>query len=256
VKKHHYKFSFSLTALLYGLLFLLYLYTFRTVFTVSDTPPKERAIVMALSRFVPQAEPLSTDLPSQPDKSAEEPISPEEPSSEELMKEKLSQEVPPKEKTPPPEPEKTLPKPTPIVKKTPAATPVSKPKKVHRKVVKKHRKRAKTHPKHRVVKKRSGGGSPRYSAAQRNRFLAMIRKRIERAKSYPRIARRRGMQGTVHVRFTILSNGHVSGITLSGPKVFHTSARKAVQSAFPVDVKHATITLPEAVNLSLCYKLR
>jgi len=251
VKKHRYKFSFSLTALLYGLLFLLYLYTFRSVFTVSDTPPKERAIVMALSRFVPQAEPLSTDLPPQPDKSAEEPIAPEEP-----MKEELSQEVPPKEKTPPLKPEKTLPKPAPIVKKTPAATPVSKPKKVHRKVVKKHRKRAKIHPKHHVVKKRSGGGSPRYSAAQRNRFLAMIRKRIERAKSYPRIARRRGMQGTVHVRFTILSNGHVSGITLSGPKVFHTSARKAVQSAFPVDVKHATITLPATVNLSLRYKLR
>jgi len=246
VKKHRYKISFSLTALLYGLLFLLYLYTFRTIFTVSDTLPKERAIEMALSRFVPQAEPLSTDLPPQPEEKTEEELTPiEEPI---VQKESIKQPLE--------TPKKVLEKPKPVIKKTPLAKPVTKPKKVHRKAVKKHRKRAKTHPKHHVVKKRSGGGSPRYSAAQRNRFLAMIRKRIERAKSYPRIARRRGMQGTVHVRFTILPNGHVSSIALSGPRVFHTSARKAVQSAFPVNVKRATISLPETVNLSLRYKLR
>jgi protein TonB len=63
------------------------------------------------------------------------------------------------------------------------------------------------------------------------------------------------MQGVVRVRFTILANGHVGNISLSGPKVFHASARKAVKSAFPVNVKKAPLHLPTTVNLSLRYTL-
>jgi protein TonB len=86
--------------------------------------------------------------------------------------------------------------------------------------------------------------------------LASLRAKINRKKSYPRIAQKRGMQGTVKIRFTILRNGHVGNITVSGPKVFHNSAKGAVKKAFPISVKNAPLRLPTTVNLSLRYKLR
>ena len=92
--------------------------------------------------------------------------------------------------------------------------------------------------------------------AKKNQFLAQVRQKINQHKSYPKIAQRRGLQGKVKVRFTILANGNVGHISLSGPKVFHNSARRAVKGAFPINTKNAPISLPQSVNLTLRYQLR
>jgi protein TonB len=68
------------------------------------------------------------------------------------------------------------------------------------------------------------------------------------------MAQRRGMQGVVKVRFTILTNGKVGNISVSGPKVFHRSARAAVKGAFPISVKNAPFALPETITLPIHYK--
>ncbi len=64
------------------------------------------------------------------------------------------------------------------------------------------------------------------------------------------------MQGNVKVKFTILSSGKVGNISVSGPKVFHKSARNAVKSAFPINTKNAPIALPKSINITLRYQLR
>jgi protein TonB len=64
------------------------------------------------------------------------------------------------------------------------------------------------------------------------------------------------MQGNVKVKFTILSSGKVGNISVSGPKVFHKSARNAVKSAFPINVKSAPITFPKSINIILRYQIR
>ena len=79
---------------------------------------------------------------------------------------------------------------------------------------------------------------------------------INKNKTYPRIAQRRGMQGVVKARFTILSNGKVGTIFLRGKKVFYHSARKAIQRAFPIRVKNTQLSLPMTVNLTLHYQMR
>jgi len=63
------------------------------------------------------------------------------------------------------------------------------------------------------------------------------------------------MQGVVKVKFTILKNGNVSNITMSGSKIFHRSVKKAIKSAFPIS-KKAPLPLPTTVNLTLRYRLR
>jgi protein TonB len=64
------------------------------------------------------------------------------------------------------------------------------------------------------------------------------------------------MQGVIKVHFSILANGRVGNISVSGPKVFHRSARSAVKSAFPIATKNASFSLPTTVNLTLRYQLR
>jgi protein TonB len=249
LKKHRYKFSFFITALLYTLPFLAYLYLFKEAM-VSVSEPNEKAIELSLSQFVPRAPAIDVSEPVQQEQLVEEEPEPEEKTEKE-------EEVEEEKEAPEPEPEKELleKEPEPVVKEKPLP---KKTEQVAKKTEKKPAQKRKTYKKKKKVhqkRKISGGGSPKYSAAQKSNFLARIRSRINRAKSYPRIAQRRGMQGVVRVRFTILTNGHVGNISLSGPKVFHASARKAVKSAFPVNVKKAPLRLPTTVNLTLRYTL-
>jgi protein TonB len=136
------------------------------------------------------------------------------------------------------------------------------PKPKPKKIVKKKEKKKPVKKRVRKKKKQASRASSRRATSSRidpnkkSRFLASIRAKINRAKSYPRIAQKRGMQGTVKVKFTILKNGHVGNIRLSGPKVFHNSAKRAVKKAFPISVKNAPLSLPTSVNLSLRYQLR
>ncbi|HHD78967.1 MAG TPA: energy transducer TonB, partial [Epsilonproteobacteria bacterium] len=106
------------------------------------------------------------------------------------------------------------------------------------------------------VTQKKVSSSRKFSAAKKNAFLSQIRTRINKNKTYPSIAQRRGMQGSVHVSFVIKASGNVGKISVKGPKVFHTSARNAVKRAFPINVKNVPLSLPTTVNLTLRYQIR
>jgi protein TonB len=148
-------------------------------------------------------------------------------------------------------------KPKPIVKKP----IIKKPKKVKKKIKKsikkkKVKKRSVKKRKNRNTKKSTTRSRVKTNPVKKSQFLSKLRAKINRAKSYPRIAQRRGMQGVVKIRFTILANGNVGNISVSGPKVFRNSARLAVKSAFPITTKNAPFSLPTTVNLLLRYQLK
>lgn len=88
-----------------------------------------------------------------------------------------------------------------------------------------------------------------------NRFLAKIKRRIARHKRYPPAARRRRLQGTVRVSFTVLSSGRVASISVRGPRTFTASARRAVQQAFPVNVSRVNVSLPRRLTVTLRYRI-
>jgi len=239
VKKHRYKVSFSLTTLIYVSLFLTYITLMGQHFIVSQKE-KDKVINLSLSQFCPE-------VIEEPLEEKEEPVVKEEPEPEPEIIEQEPVPEPVVEEKPVPEPvvvKKLEPKPKKVVKKKVKKKKVAKKKKV----VKKKRKAS------RASSRRAT--SSRIDPNKKSRFLANIRAKINRAKSYPRIAQKRGMQGTVKVKFTILKNGHVGNIRLSGPKVFHNSAKRAVKKAFPINVKNVPLSLPTLVNLSLRYQLR
>lgn len=202
-----------------------------------------------LSDFMPEVLPVE-ETPIR--KKVEEDVEPEEvkePVIEKTVEEKISEPIV----------KPLLPLPKPVVEKPVIKKPEPKPemkkiiKKKPKKIVKK-KKPAKKKP----IKKASSASSKKTQANPEkvNLFYQKIRVKINKNKSYPKIAKRRRMQGTVKVTFTVLRSGNVSNILLDGPKVFHNSARHAVKSAFPIAVKNIPVSLPVTVHVTLRYQIR
>ena len=92
--------------------------------------------------------------------------------------------------------------------------------------------------------------------AKRNILFTKIRNRINQNKSYPRSARRRGIEGEVKVRFTLCSNGSVKNIEfLSGKNVFKQSIIKAIEKSFPMEIDSSLFTFPKQFKISVRYIL-
>jgi len=245
--KHRHFISYFSTAMIYlfGVSMFFYL---QDHYLVSSKKSEEKVIQMCICSFTPES--VAPAEQTEETEVAEQPVVEEEP----VVAKK--QEVEPEIIKEP------LPKETPEIKEQVTPKPIASkmiPKPVVKEVKKKANKKKKT--KKRTVKKKqpSQKASPQKSkgsTAEKNLFLANIRDKINKHKSYPRIAQKRGMQGTVKVRFTILSSGKVADISVEGPKVFHQSARNAVKSAFPIDTKNAPISLPQSINITLRYQIR
>ncbi len=249
--KHRYLISYFSTTLFYLLLAGSYFYVQYQNF-ISDQKPQDQVVHLSLSTCVPEVVP-PVEEPEEVEK--EEPVVEEE-IIEEPEPEPVVEEKPILEK---PIPEKIIPKPIePKVIPKPVVKKIEKKPVIKKKVVKKKKpkKKVKKRAPSQTNKGRKRAGVSRNSTAKKNQFLAKVRQKINRHKSYPKIAKRRGMQGTVKVRFTILANGHVGHISVTGPKVFHTSARHAVKSAFPISTKNVPLSLPASVNLQLRYQLK
>jgi len=256
VLAHRFLISFISTICIY-LILGFFFFHFSTFIVDSEIKPQEKIISFSLSSYEPEIIP-----PVEETKKKEEPIEPEVVTKQEKIKPIIKKRI-----SPNPVVKKPISKP--LVKKIvrPKKKSVIKKKKTLKKKKKvkrnqtKHRgdkhkkKRVQTKVK-RVAKSKKTVLVQKVNHVKKNQFLNQIRGKINRNKTYPRIAQRRRMQGTVNVRFTILSNGQVSNIFLRGKKVFYSSARNAVKKAFPINVKHVPFSLPTTVNLTLHYQLR
>lgn len=242
--KNRYFISYTTTSLLYIAIAggILYIPSSKLI---SNRDIDTKVIKLSVDSFVPEV--------ITPIEQVEQKEEQKEPVREEV-KEEIKEEIKPEPiitPTPKPivkEPKKIEPK-KPIVKKKKKI--VKKPKKPN-----KIKKRTKKVSKNSRVKKVASRRNVRVSPAKKSAFLSKIRAKINRAKSYPNIARRRGIEGRVRVSFKILSSGRVGAISVSGARAFHNSAKSAVRRAFPINPKNAPISLPMSINLTLVYKIR
>ena len=265
--------TFFSTILLYLGMVALFI-SFRHTFVGTEEKPQEKIISFSLAAYEPEL-PLPVEAPpakalvqetiEKPESIAPEPIVEKVIAKEPVPEEPILEK--PEIEKPKPEPiiEKTILKPSPvkkksvkkeILKKKMLKKPKQKSKKVLKKKVKKrlHQKRV-LHKIRKKAKTNKMASKRQASPAKKNRFLNQLRAKINRYKTYPRIAQRRGMQGTVTVKFTILANGQLGNISVSGPKAFHRSVKGAVKKAFPIAVQNAPLSLPTTVNLTLRYQL-
>jgi protein TonB len=231
--------SYFITTLLYVGVAVIFFYS-KNHHYVSSEVMEEKTIQMSLSTFVPEI----IEPPKEIVKEVVEPVPEEEPKVEEIIEEPLPEPIIEKVVETP-----IVKKPKPVIKKR-----IEKPKKKKKEKKKKITKKKK--PKKKPSRQQASSKQSKSTKAERNKFWTKLRVKIDRNKFYPRIAKKRGMQGRVKVKFTILANGNVGHISVSGPKVFHNSAKNAVKKAFPIDAKKSPISLPTSVNVPLNYQLR
>ena len=71
------------------------------------------------------------------------------------------------------------------------------------------------------------------------------------------MARRRGIEGLVDVKFKILSDGNVEDIKIvSGRSIFKKSAMQAIARSFPVIVKDSLFDFPREFKVKISYILK
>ena len=89
-----------------------------------------------------------------------------------------------------------------------------------------------------------------------NKYYTKIKQTIDKNKSYPKIAVRRGIQGEVKIQFTISKNGELLSFKiLDGKKIFFKSISEAIQSSFPITPPNDIFTSSLDLKLTLHYKL-
>ena len=85
---------------------------------------------------------------------------------------------------------------------------------------------------------------PSYLALHKNEIIEAL----QRAKTYPELARKRSIQGVVEVSFTIKPTGEVEGVeATSSSKILSSSAIESVHKAkgyFPHPLENVTIKIP------------
>ena len=146
---------------------------------------------------------------------------------------------------------KSIKKPKDMKVKEPEPKPKPKPKKVEKekKIIKPQKA---SNPTKESIRRRAkrGGGKDFIKLALK------IKREIEKHKIYPPLARKRHIQGKVRVYFTLHRDGTVSNIKVEGAKIFKRYARKAIENAFPIDIKDLDVSLPHRYSLTLVYKLK
>ena len=184
---------------------------------------------------------------------------------------------------------KPKPKPTPKKEKKPKPKKKLKPKK-KAKIKPKHKTKAKIKPKKRASKKvkkaaksakrgskkaqKSISKSQRKKTLSNNNFgvnrvtskitnrqkqnyYALVKRTIAQNKIYPRVAARRGMQGSVRVNFTLSPNGDLLNINIiSGPQIFYNSVRSAIQNSFPLRPPPNLFRSNINMTITIVYKIR
>ena len=92
--------------------------------------------------------------------------------------------------------------------------------------------------------------------AKQNIYFTNLKKRIDKYKSYPKKAVRRGIQGSVKVNFTLSCNGElISYKIIEGKKIFKKSVIKAIKNSFPFKPPTGIFTKDISFTLTIKYSL-
>lgn len=91
---------------------------------------------------------------------------------------------------------------------------------------------------------------------ERQRYLADLMAHIEQHKWYPKSARRRRIEGMVHVDFTLFADGSTSNISVKNASpILLAAARDAVAKAVPMPPPPAMIDCPMKCEFRMSFNL-
>ena len=92
--------------------------------------------------------------------------------------------------------------------------------------------------------------------ALKQNYLNQVRARINANKYYPRRAKRRAIQGSVIVTFTISKNGDLISInSIRGDEIFFDATKEAIYNSFPIRPPKGALNANESLTIPLHYRL-
>ena len=91
---------------------------------------------------------------------------------------------------------------------------------------------------------------------ERESYLLRLLEHIDNHKFYPRIARRRGVEGEIKVAFYLRKDGSISNLQVTGgSKVLRKAAKQAVQQSLSLPPPPDSIPLQEQIRFGMVYRL-
>lgn len=91
----------------------------------------------------------------------------------------------------------------------------------------------------------------------RRSYKALLMRHIEAHKHYPRVARKRNIQGKILVSFTLLTDGSIKNLSLSGKKsILKKATQRAINNALPMPTPPRDLSLPMEIKFNMNYSLK
>ncbi len=257
--KKRYTYSFFLTILLYVSVAGATLLFLKESFATPSKRSQHR-ICISLNEVVIQKEtkPTQTMSASKPKKQK---TSPKEQKKPHKTKKIQTKKIEPKKKPKPKKPlKKRAPKKTPQKKsqkeskeqqKTPTKAPIKPQANPINKPV-----QTKKSPCTKKIAPKKSTSLDKATLQKQQRFIQKLIQAINENKYYPRRAQRRGIEGDVKVRFTILQNGAISNITILESKaIFQDATIEAIEAISPIKTKNSGFSFPKSFSITLSYRL-
>ncbi len=98
---------------------------------------------------------------------------------------------------------------------------------------------------------------PRLIEQTRTSYLTLLMRHIEVYKHYPRVARKRKIEGDILVSFTLLPGGKIKNLRVIGKRsILEKASKEAVNHALPLPVPPEELSLPMQIKFNMNYFLR
>jgi len=89
-----------------------------------------------------------------------------------------------------------------------------------------------------------------------NKYYTQIKETINKNKSYPKMAIKRGIEGIVKIQFEISKDGKLLSFNIiEGKRVFKKSISQAVKNSFPLTPPQNTLVSNTSLSLMIDYRL-
>lgn len=91
----------------------------------------------------------------------------------------------------------------------------------------------------------------------RKTYHALLLRHIEVHKHYPRVARKRKIEGKILVTFTLLANGGIKNLHINGKKsILEKATKNAINHALPMPKPPNKLSLPLEIKFTMNYFLK
>lgn len=91
----------------------------------------------------------------------------------------------------------------------------------------------------------------------RKSYHALLMRHIEVHKHYPRVARKRKIEGKILVTFTLLANGSIKNLQINGKRsILEKATKNAINGALPMPPPPRELSLPQEITFTMNYFLK